>query len=175
VHAGYLDHGSPLLSDLDMPGSVVVPLLLSGGFHVHHDIPAAAPQARVTPPLGPDPRLAAVMADRLREAGWDEAAAVVLAAAGSDDPRAIADVHTAAEQLREELGVDVTVGFIAGGRPRVADGESTAIASYLLAPGHFADELARMPVPVVSAPIGADPTVAEVILDRYDQVVSGLG
>jgi hypothetical protein len=43
-----------------------------------------------------------------------------------------------------------------------------AVASYLLAPGHFADLVAGCDAPVVSAPIGADPRVAEVAMSRYD-------
>ncbi|HJX43289.1 MAG TPA: CbiX/SirB N-terminal domain-containing protein, partial [Geodermatophilus sp.] len=48
--------------------AVVVPLLLSGGYHVHVDIAgavAAHHSAVAARPLGPDPRLAAVLLDRL--------------------------------------------------------------------------------------------------------------
>lgn len=50
--------------------AVVVPLLLSTGFHVGQDIARAvrSHRAAAAGPLGPDPRLATVMADRLREA-----------------------------------------------------------------------------------------------------------
>ncbi len=80
------------LADAGTP-AVVVPLLLSGGYHVHVDIAgavAAHPQAVAARPLGPDPRLAAVLTDRLAEAGADPRdprTAIVLAAAGSSDPR----------------------------------------------------------------------------------------
>ena len=52
--------------------AVVVPLLLSGGYHVHVDIAgavAAHPGAVAARPLGPDERLVEVLADRLLEAG----------------------------------------------------------------------------------------------------------
>src|SRR5688572_31207878 len=54
--------------------AVVVPLLLSGGYHVHVDIARAvdgAAGAVAARPLGPDARLVAVLADRLVEAGAD--------------------------------------------------------------------------------------------------------
>src|SRR5829696_5692210 len=83
--------------------AVVVPLLLSGGYHVHVDIAGAvagAEGAVAARPLGPDARLVEVLHDRLVEAGADPSdplTAVVLAAAGSSDVRAVADVeHTAA-------------------------------------------------------------------------------
>ena len=46
----------------------VVPLLLSSGFHVHVDVAAAtrAPGVRAAPALGPDPRLADLLAQRER-------------------------------------------------------------------------------------------------------------
>lgn len=49
---------------------VIVPLLLSSGFHVHHDLHGIArsrPQTVVADPMGPDPRLAEVLAARLAE------------------------------------------------------------------------------------------------------------
>src|SRR5579875_506686 len=94
VAVGYLDHCPPRLGEVAAGDDVVVPLLLSIGYHSAVDIPeAVGPGCEVTPPLGPDPRLAAAVADRLREAGWQvgaAAGAVVLAAAGSSDARATA-------------------------------------------------------------------------------------
>jgi hypothetical protein len=84
------------------PGPVtVVPAFLSCGYHVRTDVPrevAAAGRWDVTisTALGPHPLLVGAMKERLREAGWRETDAVVLAAAGSSDPRALADVRSAA-------------------------------------------------------------------------------
>ncbi len=57
----FVDVEAPRLAD-SLPGIrgpvVVVPLFLSGGYHLHHDIHRAArghPDAVVTAPLGPDP------------------------------------------------------------------------------------------------------------------------
>src|SRR3712207_7190044 len=55
VVAGLAEEGQP---------SVVVPLLLSGGYHVHVDIARAVGEhaaARAAHPLGSDPRLVAVL------------------------------------------------------------------------------------------------------------------
>jgi sirohydrochlorin ferrochelatase len=57
VRVGYLDHGPPSLPDVATPGSVVVPLLLSSGYHVRIDIPAQVPDAMVTAPVAGDVRL----------------------------------------------------------------------------------------------------------------------
>ncbi|MFG2217877.1 MULTISPECIES: CbiX/SirB N-terminal domain-containing protein [unclassified Streptomyces] len=53
---------------------VLVPLLLNTGYHVTVDLPAVRaaaphPDIRQAAPLGPDPLLAAALADRLAEAG----------------------------------------------------------------------------------------------------------
>ena len=47
----------------------------------------------ITAPLGPDRRLATVLAQRLRAAGWRGEQPVVLAAAGSADNEARADAR----------------------------------------------------------------------------------
>lgn len=171
VAVGYLDHNTPRLADLPTEGAVVVPMLLARGYHLDVDIPAAAPGATVADPIGPDPVIAQILADRMTDAGWPEAAPVVLAAAGSSDPRGVADVRVAAEQLGAVLRVEVTPAFAGTGEPALADLEPAAVASYLLAPGHFADVIAGCGAAVVSAPIGADPRLADLVLARYDDAL----
>jgi len=163
--------------------AVVVPLLLSGGYHVHVDIAgavAAHPAAVAAAPLGPDPRLVAVLADRLAQTGADPAdagTAVVLAAAGSSDPRAVGDVERTAALLREGRAGPVTTGYGSAARPAVPDAVAAAraagarrvvIAAYLLAPGHFADRLAEAGADAVTGPLLPDDRVTAVLLDRYD-------
>jgi sirohydrochlorin ferrochelatase len=163
--------------------AVVVPLLLSGGYHVHVDIAQAVAGAAGTVaarPLGPDPRLAAVLRDRLVQAGADPAhpgTAVVLAAAGSSDPRSVADVGRTAGYLQESWAGPVTTGYGSAARPTVPDAVEAAraagartvvVASYLLAPGHFHDKLAGAGADVVTAPLLPDERIAGVLLDRYD-------
>jgi sirohydrochlorin ferrochelatase len=167
VRVGYLEHGPPHVADLAEPGAIAVPLLLSAGYHVRVDLPAQAPEVVVSEAVGPDPRLAEALADRLAEAGYDGRSAVTLAAAGSADPRSRADVELAAEQLAARLGAEVSVAYVAAGEPRLSETKPRAVASYLLAPGRFADQVEACGAEVISAPIGAHPLLAEIALDRY--------
>ena len=178
VVAGLADGGRP---------SVVVPLLLSGGYHVHVDIARAVrehDEARAARPLGPDPRLVAVLHDRLVAAGADPddpATAVVLAAAGSSDPRSVADVDATAAALQERWTGPVSTGYGSAAQPTVPDAVAAAraagarqvvLAAYLLAPGHFHDKLGGAGADTVTAPLLPDDRIAGVLLDRYDAVVA---
>jgi len=184
--------------------AVVVPLLLSTGFHVNVDIteavsadhegrgpdhgPAAAAGA-----LGPDPRLAQVLADRLAEAGVRPHDAVVLAAAGSSRAGAARDVEAVAEHLRAHHEGPVTVGFGAMATPSVRDAVAAArevlataargeegaaarvvVAAYLLAPGFFHDRLRETGADLVTAPLAPDPRLTAIVLDRYAEGVAAL-
>ncbi|MFS0865899.1 sirohydrochlorin chelatase [Microbacterium sp. 179-B 1A2 NHS] len=159
---------------------VIVPLLLSTGFHTNVDIARAAGSARgrvvATPPLGPSPLLADLLATRLAEAGVTGEDAVVLAAAGSSDPAAAVDVAAMAELLRARVAAPVTIGFAAGAGTRIGDAVERAradgaprvvVASYVLAPGHFADVIARGGADVVTAPLAPHDAVAAVVVERY--------
>ncbi|MGY1662052.1 sirohydrochlorin chelatase [Geodermatophilus sp. SYSU D00705] len=169
--------------------AVVVPLLLSGGYHVHVDIARAVEGgagAVAARPLGPDPRLAEVLVDRLLAAGADPRdprTAVVLAAAGSSDPRSVADVEDTAALLQRSWAGPVTTGYGSAARPTVADAVTAArragagrvvVAAYLLAPGHFHDRLAGTGADTVTAPLLPDERIAAVLLDRYDAVASSV-
>ena len=165
--------------------AVVVPLLLSGGYHVHVDIAgavAAHPGAVAARPLGPDERLVEVLADRLLEAGADPGDAVVLAAAGSSDPRAVADVERTAALLQRARSGPVTCGYGSAATPSVPEAVAAAraagasrvvVAAYLLAPGHFADKLATAGADAVTGPLLPDDRVAAVLLDRFDAARPG--
>ena len=158
------------LADADR-AVVVVPLLLSAGYHVHVDLAEAAAEAaprevRVAGALGPDPRLATVLARRLRAAGLADGDRVVLAAAGSSDAGAVADCHAVGAMLAAELGRDVAVSFISAARPRVPaavtaereahPGSRVVVATYLLAPGYFAMLAERAGGDATSAPLLVD-------------------
>jgi sirohydrochlorin ferrochelatase len=168
--------------------AVVVPLLLSGGYHVHVDIAGAvagAEDAVAARPLGPDPRLGEVLHDRLVQAGADPRdplTAVVLAAAGSSDPRAVADVENTADLLQRTWAGAVTTGYGSAAHPTVPDAvlaarragaERVVVASYLLAPGHFHDKLGGAGADAVTAPLLPDERIAAVLLDRYDAARGG--
>lgn len=167
---------------------VVVPLLLSGGYHVHVDIAkavAAHDVAVAAAALGPDARLAQVVVDRLIEAGGRDGDAVVVAAAGSSDPRATQDVAQVADDVRRLWTGPVGVGFGSSAAPTVGDAVAEArtrasrvlVAAYLLAPGHFWSVLQGSGADIVTAPLGPvgpdgapciDRRLVEVVLDRYD-------
>jgi sirohydrochlorin ferrochelatase len=164
---------------------VIVPLLLSAGYHVRVDLAEAAAGAdqpvRVTGALGPDPRLARILSDRLQELDLRADDTVVLAAAGSTDANAVADCHTMGGQLGTVLDRPVRVGFISAAEPRLNDAVLAAraeapgrvvVATYLLAPGYFAGLAGRCGADAVSRPLlvdGEAPPAAlvDVVLDLY--------
>ncbi|GGK45746.1 sirohydrochlorin chelatase [Nocardia camponoti] len=171
---------SEVLRDLAQP-AVLVPAFLASGYHVYQDVPREVAESghasvAVTPAMGPDPALANVMALRLREAGWQSGDAVVFAAAGSSDERALHDVSRAAKMLSAAIETPVEVAYVATGTPRVpevvaglrASGAARVfIASYLLAPGLFHNRLHEAGADGVAEPIGVHPAVVRLIADRY--------
>ncbi len=167
--------------------AVVVPLLLSVGYHVKVDIARAVrsrPDTLAAAPLGPDPRLAALLDQRLREAGVTGDDAVVLAAAGSSDATAAQNVEELADQLRALRPNKIVAAYGASAKPSVPDavaalrGERTGrvvIASYLLAPGFFHDQLAKAGADLVTAPLLPSPVLADIALERYDAALAAQG
>ncbi|MFL4474532.1 sirohydrochlorin chelatase [Paeniglutamicibacter sp. MACA_103] len=196
VHGAFVDVQEPRVGPFLHSGAIepgqaaaLVPLLLSAGTHASGDLAAATgalPGTKVAAPLGPDASLAAVLHRRLLEAGWLPGEAVVLACAGSTDPRGLADCHTMAQLLAGRLQVPVTPAFISAAEPRLPDvmaaarslnpGRRTVVASYLLAPGHFATLAAGSSPDVLSAPL-LDPNQApprelvDIVIQRYRQCV----
>jgi sirohydrochlorin ferrochelatase len=181
----------------DAADCVVVPLLLTAAYHSKTDIPArlaagvpAGLAARYAGTLGPHPLLLTALERRLAEAGPVLTAgdrrktSVVLAAAGSSDPGANATVAALAARWQARGGWRRVVPAYASAagpspgeavralRASAADGR-VVVASYLLAPGYFADKVRDAALDagadVVSAVLGAAPEVADVILDRYQE------
>lgn len=166
---------------------VVVPLLLSSGYHVRVDIAravdAADGAATSAAAMGPDDVITTVLLQRLAEAGGRFADAVVLAAAGSSDAQARADVDRAVASLAGRFPGPVTSGFLSAQEPTVADavaaaraaGASTvAVASYLLAPGVFSQRLVDAGADVVADPLGPHPLLVELVLHRFDTALAAL-
>ncbi len=176
--------------------TVVLPLLLTAAYHSGTDIPglldeaqAALPGLRIRygAPLGPHPGLLRALDRRLAEAGQDLAqagqTAVVLAAAGSSHPAANAVIAQLAADWQATRGWQaVRPAYASAASPTpeqavaglIRDGaRRVVVASYLLAPGRFADQVAGRSLATgaaaVSAPLGAAPEVAEVLLDRYQE------
>ena len=187
----YVDVQPPAVGDVvrglaaDGRPAVVVPLLLSTGYHVRMDVAAAVSSAAggavAAEPLGPDGALVRVLAERLADLGTDPDDAVVLAAAGSSDPRASRDVEQVARGLEQLLGTPVTPGYLSAARPAVGEavsearrrGRRVSVASYLLARGHLFSRLLELEADRVAAPLLPHPSVAELVLRRYDAAAAG--
>jgi sirohydrochlorin ferrochelatase len=181
VRVAFLGHAEPSLpSELDAAGAntVVVPLLLSAGYHLSADITGAADEAgaRVAAALGPDELLLTALTARLAEAGVPDGTPVVLAAAGSSDPAAAEDARQQAGLLADRLGAPVVAAFASAAVPTVPEavaglrsrtGGPVAVASYLLAPGQFQDQLAASGADWVTAPLGGHPALAGLVIERY--------
>ncbi|MEU0398951.1 sirohydrochlorin chelatase [Streptomyces sp. NPDC006197] len=189
----HIELNAPLLDDtlaeLAAAGgrdAVLVPLLFAPGHHVTHDLPAAlaaapALRARVADPLGAHPLLVEALADRLAEAGWTsgDGAGVVLASAGSRDPRSGAVTRRIAALLGERLGgVPVVPAYASAAAPTVPDAvraltargrHRIAVASCFTAPGLFATRAAADAPWIASDPLGAHPALARLVLHRYDR------
>lgn len=174
---------SEVLSVVDGP-AIVVPAFLAEGYHVRRDLPehieASGHQAAsMSRALGPDPELARVLAQRLSECGWRRGDSVVLAAAGSSDLFALGQVRRAANLLGAMIGERIPVGYVATANPRIADvvaetrartGRRVFVASYLLAHGLFHDRLFAIGADGVSAPLGADRRVVDLVVRRMRSV-----
>ena len=167
VRLCYADVQQPRVGEVVHDG-VVVPLLLSAGHHVRVDIAGAVAgtAAVVSDPLGPDDVLRESLTRHLPPAD-----AVILAAAGSNDPA----WRDAIERLAAGLGAHVAyasgsdrrvAGVVADLRRRGA--RRIAIAAYLLADGQFYRTLQRAGADAVTPPLSLDPAVASLVLRRYD-------
>jgi sirohydrochlorin ferrochelatase len=176
VQLAWLELNTPLLTDVLADRSaqaanppVVVPLLLSRGTHVSRDLPPEA-----TPPLGPDPLLTEALLDRIHTTGIRPGRPLVLAAAGSRDPSAVADVIAQAGLLEAAWHAPVRVGLVTA-TPSVADAMQAlervndtdpAVVSYFLAPG-------RLPSSAQpdTAHLGDHPALVDLVVARYRSAV----
>lgn len=181
------------LSDLPADATIViVPLLLSRGYHLGHDLPqAAAPfgeRVVIAGALGPDARLAEVLRRRIQEAGAGPRDTLLLAAAGSSDRDGVRDGLDAGTLVGIACGTEVTVGFLSAAEPRLDAAISGArsapdatarvvAASYLLAPGFFHDQVRGSAADIVTDPLlrpdgPPEPELVALALDRYVAALS---
>ena len=178
VRLGWVDIHTPTLTDTlrELGEAIVVPAFLTAGYHVTSDIPAAIAaaggRATATPLVGADV-LPAVL-DRLDSVGDFDA--LVVAGAGSLRPRAVAEVQAVTRTLSRTVGRPALAGFVTASSPTVPDAVATlraaghdriAIASYLLAPGRFSEQLEDAGADAVSEPIGVHPLLVELIVSRW--------
>ena len=194
VRLGHVDVQQPdVAASLDALApdepAVIVPLLLSAGYHVRIDLreqSAEHADALISAALGPDPRLVEVLAARLAALDPQPDDSIVLAVAGSSDDRANEDCRITARMLAEQLGRDVAVGFLAAAEPRLgpavrharAGGARVVVANYLLAPGYFHDLAVRLAdgSPVARPLLDGDEPAAslvEIVIDRYRAMAGG--
>jgi sirohydrochlorin ferrochelatase len=175
-----------VLSGTDGP-AIVVPAFLSRGYHVRTDLPAHVaasghPDVTVTPALGPSRAAVRIVAEQLVKSGWRRGDSVILAAAGTSDQRAQADLRTTASLLSTVLGSPVDLGFVATREPRLQEAvqrarvrrgnRRVAVASYLLADGLFQERLRECGADVVSPALGTHPGLARLVASRFHEAVS---
>ncbi|MEU4236947.1 CbiX/SirB N-terminal domain-containing protein [Actinoplanes sp. NPDC026619] len=178
VRLSYADVQQPRIGAVvpTVGDAVVVPLLLSAGYHVRVDIADAVVGTGfpVTAPLGPDPVLLESLDRHLPDAD-----AVVLAAAGSSDPGWLFSITEAASALG-----NAHVAYVSGSEPKVADvvaglrrqgARRIAIAAYLLAEGLFYRTLHRAGADSVTPPFALDPAVVSLIVRRYESALLTTG
>jgi len=165
--------------------AVVVPAFLSRGYHVRRDLPAHVaasghPDVVVTPALGPSTEIARIVAQQLVESGWRPGDSVLLAAAGTSDRRARADLRTTTRLLSELTRSRVDLAFAVTGSPAVHEaleksrakarrraGRRVVVASYLLADGLFQERLRGCGADLVTPPLGTHPGLARLIANRF--------
>ncbi len=185
-----------------LPGGpvVVLPLLLTDAYHSKTDIPAMLRATsrqhegrldiRYGDTLGPHPLLITALERRLAEAGvpaGEPGTSVVLAAAGSSDPAACAAITRLAGRWQALRGWrDVVPAYASAAAPAPPEAVAAllgsgarrvVVASYLLAPGRFAsqvrDQALAAGASAVSAPLGAAPELAGIVLQRYAAARAG--
>lgn len=187
VLEAYVDVQEPRVADVAAanPGSVIVPLLLTTGYHVKTDIAeaAAASGSVAAEPLGPDPCLIQALADHLADMNYD---GVVLASAGSSDPAAREAMEEIAAELSLLVSVPIILGFAASDSPTVTEAiqkahrevENVAVAAYLLAPGVFYDRIVEEANAAgavgVTPPLLPNENLADLVLERYEDAAANL-
>ncbi|MFE2678402.1 sirohydrochlorin chelatase, partial [Streptomyces hygroscopicus] len=141
AEAAFLEFNAPRvprvlarLAAEDATEVIALPLLLTRAFHAKSDIPAVLREAMARHPrlsvrqaavLGPSPLLVEALERRLYEAGLRPAdrrsSGVVLAAAGSTDPEAIAVIAEIAREWRHTGWCAVRPAFASASLPRTED------------------------------------------------------
>lgn len=186
VRAAYVDVQRPSVAEAvdaavaDGRRVVVVPLLLSPGYHLEVDVAAAVARhpgrAVATGPLGPHPGLVDALLDRVAEAGAGELLPVVIGVAGSSRPAARMAGLALRHAVRERRRGPVDVGFLAAANPplaaavaaaRTTTGLPVAVASYLVGRGFFQRRLEDCGADMIAAPLGAHPRLVDVVVERY--------
>ena len=181
----YVELCEPLLTDVLASSStptVVLPLLLSTGYHLRQDLPEAVDAAGgptlLGRSLGPHALLAAAQVAQLRSAGARPGEPLVMVAAGSSDALATRDLDRAGELLARAWGGPVRLATLSGlgERPEDVVRPGDCVSPYLLAGGFFADRAARVATEagarVVADVLGPHPRVVELVVRRTRALAS---
>jgi len=166
---------------------IIVPLLLSTGYHVRKDITdavaesAAPDRVSVTPALGPSPELVELLADRLQQVGWRGTDLTILSVAGSSDQSAVEECRQVHAELQSALRrIEVTnkleLAFLSAAEPKLKDliprlkfqnpRARFTVANYLLASGFFNDLTNRAGANLVAEPLlSAEGSVPQQLID----------
>jgi sirohydrochlorin ferrochelatase len=197
VVAGFVDVQHPDTQETlaALPGgvpAVVVPILLSAGYHVHVDLTEAVAgvtdrAVRMAGALGPDERLVTVLLQRLAEAGVEDDDVVILAVAGSSDFRAVADCRLVGAALARASARPITVAFLAAAHPRLDvavtearekhPGRRVVVSSFLLAPGYFQSLTEKAGADVTTGPLllpdrAAPRELVELVIERFEAQIA---
>ncbi len=190
VRLGHLEHAGPALEEAVSPGerAIVVPLFLASGYHVTSDLPGRlarhAPDARATEALGSGEVVRDALAARLAAQGARApGVGVVLASAGSADPRARSEILDLAAALEDALRRPVRIALLGGAAPGLPEAVSRlraqschriVAAAHLIAPGLFWDRLraslSQNGIDATTPPLGPDPRLVDALVSRYRAV-----
>lgn len=202
ARAAYLDHTAPapadVARDLEAAGSgstTVVPLLVAPAYHARVDVPAAVRAMRTAAPglavsaadpIGLHPLLLDAAAELVADSGLgiDGRTGVILAAAGSRDPRAVSAIDSLVRahgpRLVDRLGARaVRAAYLDGGRPlgrirtlmRCVDGcTSFVVVTATIADGVLRDRIvataAHLDLPVAPGSLAGTNALADLVVLR---------
>lgn len=187
------------LADLVAAGEqdiVVLPVLLTPASHSKTDVAASVQFGRLAHPgvrlrygrpLGPHPVLVELLGRRLAEAGARDSDPVLVFAVGALDPDANAQVAAVGRLLYEgRPWPSVDVAFASATGPSVPEAldrlrrlghRRVSLSPYVLGAGRLPAMVARQAAQaegvdvLVAAPIGADATLAGLLLERYREAL----
>ena len=100
---------------------------------------------------------------------------------GMETTTATLDTVLSLSELAARLGVPVIPAYASAATPTVETAVRTllargrrhiALASYFTAPGRFATECAQQAPWIAAAPLGTHPTMADLVLHRYEEALA---
>lgn len=171
----YLEHDHPQPHELgaELTDEVtLLPMLITPAFHARVDVPAAAralgaggAPVRVAPALGGDPLLLLAVEERLRAAGHDADAAVLLVAGGSSSGQAGQSIRTLLAAHPRPGWLTMTLAA-----PRAGAASGRVVVPATLAEGVLHDKVAALAraagAPFVPGGLADTGAVARLVLRR---------